>query len=108
MPSTPLNTPARYVPPFAMAFANAAGDSDVVSSANTLPVATAPIVSPAPLEGVADITGTSAHFIPVPGRPVMLSLSGTWTGTVKILRSTDGGSTRLPLTADRPPLSGPC
>jgi hypothetical protein len=29
----------------------------------------------------------------------MLSLSGTWTGTVKITRSTDGGATRLPLTA---------
>lgn len=29
----------------------------------------------------------------------MLALSGTWTGTVKLLRSTDGGATKLPLTA---------
>jgi hypothetical protein len=28
----------------------------------------------------------------------MLQLSGTWTGTVKLLRSSDGGTTKLPLT----------
>jgi hypothetical protein len=29
----------------------------------------------------------------------MLTLSGTWAGTVKLLRSVDGGTTRLPVTA---------
>jgi hypothetical protein len=29
----------------------------------------------------------------------MLTLSGTWTGTVKLLRSVDGGTTRLPVTS---------
>ena len=28
----------------------------------------------------------------------MLSLSGTWAGTIKLIRSTDGGATKLPLT----------
>ena len=28
----------------------------------------------------------------------MLALSGSWSGTVKVLRSTDGGATKLPLT----------
>ncbi|MEO7384840.1 MAG: hypothetical protein ABIU18_07890, partial [Novosphingobium sp.] len=35
----------------------------------------------------------------VSGRPVMLALSGTWTGQVRVVRSTDGGTTKLPLTA---------
>ena len=28
----------------------------------------------------------------------MLLLSGTWTGSVRVLRSTDAGTTKLPLT----------
>ncbi|PLK27035.1 hypothetical protein C0V78_09175 [Novosphingobium sp. TH158] len=82
-----------------MAFANAAGESDIVSAANPLPVASAPQAAPAPLAGTANLTGTVGPFLPVPGRPVMLSLSGTWSGQVQILRSTDGGTVKLPLTA---------
>jgi hypothetical protein len=33
------------------------------------------------------------------GRPIWVSLSGGWTGTVEVLRSTNGGTTMLPLTA---------
>jgi len=29
----------------------------------------------------------------------VLTLSGTWTGQVQLLRSVDGGATRLPVTA---------
>ena len=29
----------------------------------------------------------------------MLTLAGPWTGTVKLLRSVEGGTTKLPLTA---------
>ncbi len=36
--------------------------------------------------------------MPVTGKPLLLSLSGTWTGTVQLLRSVDGGATRLPLS----------
>jgi hypothetical protein len=99
MPSVPLLNPAPYAPPFAMSFANAGGTTDVVSSTNPLPVTSAAATSPTPLAGTTSATGVLGPFIPVPGRPVMLSLSGTWAGTVKITRSTDGGTTRLPLTA---------
>ena len=99
MPSLPLLSPARYAPPFAVSFANAAGDSDVVSAANPLPVATAPASAPAALAGSVSATGVIGPFQPVAGRPVMLSLAGTWAGQVKVLRSTDGGATKLPLTA---------
>ena len=33
------------------------------------------------------------------GQPVVLQLSGAWTGTVTVQRSVDGGATRAPLTA---------
>ena len=37
-------------------------------------------------------------FIPQLGRPIWLNLSGTFTGTCQLLRSTDGGETKFPLT----------
>ncbi len=99
MTAAPLQPPARYVAPFAVSFANANGDSDVVSSINPLPVSTAPSTPPSPLTGSAATSGLVGPFLVVVGRPVMLALSGTWTGQVRVLRSTDGGTTKLPLTA---------
>jgi hypothetical protein len=40
----------------------------------------------------------SAAFAPQLGRPINLLLTGTWAGTVQLLRSIDGGATRLPVT----------
>lgn len=99
MTASPLQPPARYVAPFAVAFANPTGDSDVVSASNPLPVSSAPATSPTPLAGTANATGVVGPFLPVSGRPVMLTLSGAWAGQVRIARSTDGGTTKLPLTA---------
>ncbi len=99
MTAAPLQPPARYVAPFAVSFANVNGDSDVVSSINPLPVSTAPSTPPAPLAGSASTSGVFGPFLAVLGRPVMLALSGTWAGQVRLLRSTDGGATKLPLTA---------
>lgn len=99
MPSLPLQSPARFVPPFAVSFANSTGDSDVVSAANPLPVTAASASAPAVLAGSVSASGVLGPFQPVTGRPVMLSLAGTWAGQVKVLRSTDGGATKMPLTA---------
>lgn len=99
MTASPLQPPARYVAPFAVAFANPTGDSDVVSATNPLPVTSAAATSPTALAGTANASGTVGPFLPVSGRPVMLTLSGTWAGQVRITRSTDGGTTKLPLTA---------
>jgi hypothetical protein len=38
-------------------------------------------------------------FTPKPGKPIVLTLSGTWTGTVTVKRSVDGGTTKTALTA---------
>lgn len=99
MTAAPLQPPARYVAPFAVSFANTNGDSDVVSSANPLPVTSAAAASPTPLAGTASVSAVFGPFLAVLGRPVMLALSGTWAGQVRVLRSTDGGTTKLPLTA---------
>ncbi|HEX4847626.1 MAG TPA: hypothetical protein VFV30_05745 [Novosphingobium sp.] len=97
MPGTPIQSPASYVPSRATAFADADGTSLLVSSSNPLPV-TLNGGSTTPLAGSTSATGSAGPFTPVIGRPVMLMLSGTWTGLVKVMRSTDGGTTRLPLT----------
>ena len=66
--------------------------------------ATAPVpvntqaAAPTPLTGTASGSTTVGPFPPVIGRAVMLALSGTWMGSVQLLRSTNGGSTYFPLT----------
>lgn len=97
MPGTPIQSPASYVPSRATAFADIDGTSLLVSSSNPLPV-TLNGGSTTPLAGSTSATGSVGPFAPVIGCPVMLMLSGTWTGLVKVMRSTDGGTTRLPLT----------
>jgi hypothetical protein len=77
MPSPPIQSPASYVPSRAAAFADVDGTSLLVSASNPMPV--------------PDRASTT-------GRPVVLALSGTWLGTVTIKRSTDSGTTKLPLT----------
>lgn len=56
--------------------------------------------TPTPLAGVDTTAGAQdfGPFTPQLGRAIWLTLSGTWSGTTQVLRSTDGGTTRLPLT----------
>ena len=99
MPSAVLRSPAGYLTSVAVAFASADGNADQVSSTNPLPVAFTPPAADPALSGTASTSVVVGPFHPVAGRAIMLALSGTWTGTVKLQRSTDGGSTRLGLTA---------
>lgn len=55
--------------------------------------------------GVTVLTGSQASgsttpgpFTPQLGRDMVLTLSGTWTGSVQLMRSVDGGTTKLPVT----------
>lgn len=98
MSTTPIQTPSTYVASHAAAFADTDGTAVVVSATSPLPVS---FGQPAatPLAGSATATGVQGPYSPAPGRAVILSLAGTWTGTVKLVRSTDGGTTRQPLTA---------
>ena len=98
MPSSPIQSPAAYVPSRAAAFADIDGTSLLVSQANPLPVSIGSAAGTAPLAGTTNATAVFGPFQPVLGRAVVLSLAGTWTGIVKIKRSTDAGATKLPLT----------
>lgn len=94
--------PSTIVPPSGQAFARADGSTAVVSPSDPLPT------TPGPLgpSGVTALTGTSTGaqtvgpFVPVLGRPITLALAASsWPGgNVQLLRSTDGGVTKLPLT----------
>ena len=99
MSSTPIINPGGYTPARALVYADTDGSAVQVSSAAPLPVSlgrTAP--APAALSGTLAASGSVGPFTPVAGKPVILALSGTWSGSVRLLRSTDGGTTRLPLT----------
>lgn len=97
MPNNPIQSPAGYVPSRGIAFADVDGTALMVSTLTPLPVNTSP-AAVTPLSGSATVTGVVGPFQPAAGRAIILSLSGAWVGTVKLVRSTDGGTTKLPLT----------
>lgn len=98
MPSIPIQSPASYVPSRAAAFADVDGTSMLVSASNPMPVSIGAAAAAAALAGSSTASGVLGPFLPVAGRPVVLALSGTWSGTVAVQRSTNGGTTKLPLT----------
>jgi hypothetical protein len=100
MSDLPIHAPASYYPPFAVVFGDGEGNGVPVDAANPLPVTIAPLApeTSTPLAGSISASGVVGPFEPVRGRAVWLSLSGTWTGTVTLQRSVDGGTSRLPLT----------
>lgn len=53
----------------------------------------------APVAGSFGSTGYSQPFAPLAGKAFNISIWGTFVGTVKLVRSFDGGLTWLPLTA---------
>jgi hypothetical protein len=63
------------------------------------------------LAGQAAASGTVGPFDPPQNQYLWLELTGAFTGTVELLRSTDGGATKLPLTEKGEQIakfSGPC
>ncbi|MFM5950110.1 MAG: hypothetical protein ACKOPM_12945 [Novosphingobium sp.] len=100
MPSSiPVTVPAAYAPVSAIGYAEADSTLSAVTASSPLPVTTISVPSPAALVGTAAASTLAGPFSPSSGKPVVLALSGTWSGTVRVLRSTDGGTTKLPLTA---------
>ncbi|MCA1661999.1 MAG: hypothetical protein LC648_07500 [Novosphingobium sp.] len=102
MSQVPISYPARYAPGVALNYADPAGHAVTVSQAAPLPVTLAAgggSTSPQPpLSGTASAALTAGPFVPQAGKPLVLSLAGTWSGAVQLLRSVDGGATKLPVT----------
>lgn len=100
MPNNPISLPSGYATAFAIGFADGAnGDLSIVNGDRPLPVM--PISPPpaAPLSGATSASMVAGPFSPALARPVYLTLSGVWQGTVTLQRSPDNGVSRYPLTA---------
>jgi hypothetical protein len=95
----PIDAPADYVTQHAVAFGKLGEPAVGVDGDHPLPiVATFAPAAASPLSGSTSANGLLGPFVPQLGRPIWLTLSGSWSGTVQVMRSTDGGATLLPLT----------
>lgn len=96
----PIALPAGYVTGQAIAYTTAADHAVLVSATAPLPVAQTRVAAAVtPIAGSTSVTATVGPFAPELSRPIWLTLAGVWTGSAQLLRSTDGGTTKLPLTA---------
>ncbi|MBX9643882.1 MAG: hypothetical protein K2W91_07260 [Novosphingobium sp.] len=93
----PILNPAGYAVTCAVAYADVDGALVPVDASTPLPV-TLGRTPTTPLAGTAASTAVAGPYQPALGRPVMLVLTGTWTGSVRVMRSVDGGTTRQALT----------
>jgi hypothetical protein len=88
--------PAGYAPVFALGFADSTDNLSIVSDGLRLPVAFAASAPPA-LAGQTAVSTVAGPFAATPGRVITVTLGGDFDGTVRLLRSTDGGATMTPL-----------
>ena len=93
---TPIQNPAGYAVTRAIAYADVDGSMVQVAAAAPLPVSIGASAATTPLAGTSSTSTVAGPYQPALGRAVILALSGTWSGTVTVTRSTDGGTTRLP------------
>jgi hypothetical protein len=98
--STPrIQAPAPYVPQVAVTYGPIGGDALAVDLGSPLPTRSVRVAAVSePLVGTATTSGTAGPFVPELGRPIWVTLGSGWTGSVQLLRSTDGGATRLAIT----------
>lgn len=95
----PIVLPAGYVTGEAIAFSGSDDRAVMVTRAAPLPVAPTTVVATStPLAGSASASTVVGPFVPQLGREIVLTLSGTWAGTVALQRSVNGGTTRLAAT----------
>jgi hypothetical protein len=98
MTSPPISVPAGFAPVYAVGFSDIGGKLALVSDVEPLPVTMA-APAPAPLAGQASASEVAGPFEATPARVIVVTLDGEWNGTVRLLRSTDGGLTKVPLRA---------
>lgn len=95
-----VEIPGGFVPQYAVAFGAVDAPAVAVHASNPLPVRS--VAQPAgttALAGSIAASGTVGPFVPELGHPIRVTLSGSWSGVIELLRSADGGATKLPLTA---------
>jgi hypothetical protein len=88
----PIQTPSGYAPAYAVGFADPSANLILVSDLRPLPV-TAMAPPPEPLVGTTSQSQIAGPFPAAANRPIVVNLAGVWQGSVRLLRSTDGGAT---------------
>lgn len=100
----PVAVPAGYLTGQAIAYLAPNDHAVLVSTAAPLPVTATPVAaSSVALTGTTPASTIVGPFTPQLGRAIWLTLSGAWTGSAQLQRSTDGGTTKLALTANGQP-----
>lgn len=109
MSNRPIVYPSGYATAVAIGVKDPDGNMAIIDADNPLPVVfdaslagpggggPPPTPSPA-LTGQATDGRIAGPFAAVPNLPIVVTLSGTWSGSVRVLRSIDGGATKVPLT----------
>lgn len=89
----PISVPAGFAPAYALGFSDAESRLSIVSHDAPLPVSLTGQLStlPDPLSGETSASTLAGPFLPNPGAPIVVTLSGVWTGTVQVLRSIGSG-----------------
>ncbi|WP_239806298.1 hypothetical protein [Croceicoccus hydrothermalis] len=94
-----IKLPAHYAPAIAVGFQGPENSFSLVEIGRPLPVVNVPQLGGDPLTGTADASGTVGPFLAQPAKAISIELSGEWAGSVRLLRSSDGGDTLSPLKA---------
>lgn len=87
--------PAGYARVTALRFGAQGRAATPIDAYHPLPVRGATVAAAAatPLAGATSATGVEGQFAPELARPIVLTHSGSWMGSVQLLRSVDGGAT---------------
>lgn len=95
----PIAPPARFVPTHAVAFGQPGEAAIAVDHLNPLPTIVRRVAATATaMIGSVNVSTLVGPFFPELGRAIWVTLTGEWSGNAQVLRSTDGGATRQPLT----------
>jgi hypothetical protein len=99
MDEVQVEAPGGFVPQIALTFGARDGAAVAVDRANPLPTrAVTAAAASVPLAGASADSGVFGPFAPDLSRAIVVTLAGEWSGTVTLLRSSDNGATRRPLT----------
>ncbi|MDG5747846.1 hypothetical protein P8Q88_06605 [Qipengyuania sp. XHP0207] len=94
----PIEAPGGFAPVLALGRDDGTGHLALVSPQAPLPVVASAPAATEPLEGTTSVAMVAGPFEPAAFAPVYLTLTGDWKGEVRMLRSTDGGVTKAPVT----------
>lgn len=90
-----VGAPGGFVPQIALTLGARDGVAVAVDRTNPLPMrAVATAAASVPLAGTLAESGVVGPFTPELMRAITVTLAGEWSGTVSVLRSSDGGATR--------------